>query len=219
MPSAVRRATSSMISRASCEAVISRKTSSSAPCASYASAASTGSPASRRSTKRTPLTTRPSLTSRHGMTRLANIYRKGVREATTLRGWPDPGATRLPSSPALTPGIREAAPLPNALCVIWPAPARSEEHTSELQSHVNLVCRLLLEKKKHIADVYLMFRTRQSLNEFNRVLARRASRAEHLNRACHLISYLPSRWLPFFFFNDTATTEIYTLSLHDALPI
>src|SRR2546429_2695308 len=26
------------------------------------------------------------------------------------------------------------------------------------------------------------------------------------------------RW-PFFFFNDTATTEIYTLSLHDALPI
>src|SRR5690242_20824856 len=27
--------------------------------------------------------------------------------------------------------------------------ARSEEHTSELQSHVNLVCRLLLEKKNH----------------------------------------------------------------------
>src|SRR5260370_3614208 len=30
------------------------------------------------------------------------------------------------------------------------APAdRSEEHTSELQSHLNLVCRLLLEKKKN----------------------------------------------------------------------
>src|SRR5690242_21426573 len=27
---------------------------------------------------------------------------------------------------------------------------RSEEHTSELQSHVNLVCRLLLEKKKSL---------------------------------------------------------------------
>src|SRR2546425_11450632 len=27
------------------------------------------------------------------------------------------------------------------------------------------------------------------------------------------------RYLIFFFFNDTATTEIYTLSLHDALPI
>src|SRR5260370_16090773 len=33
---------------------------------------------------------------------------------------------------------------------------RSEEHTSELQSHLNLVCRLLLEKKKkiHIANAY-----------------------------------------------------------------
>src|SRR5690242_15997077 len=33
----------------------------------------------------------------------------------------------------------------------FPGPSsvmRSEEHTSELQSHVNLVCRLLLEKKK-----------------------------------------------------------------------
>src|SRR5690242_20753155 len=29
---------------------------------------------------------------------------------------------------------------------------RSEEHTSELQSHVNLVCRLLLEKKKDIEE-------------------------------------------------------------------
>src|SRR5260370_22517262 len=28
-------------------------------------------------------------------------------------------------------------------------PDRSEEHTSELQSHLNLVCRLLLEKKKN----------------------------------------------------------------------
>src|SRR2546430_16025412 len=30
---------------------------------------------------------------------------------------------------------------------------------------------------------------------------------------------LPLSILSFFFFNDTATTEIYTLSLHDALPI
>src|SRR6266480_6637614 len=32
---------------------------------------------------------------------------------------------------------------------------RSEEHTSELQSHVNLVCRLLLEKKKKKKILYL----------------------------------------------------------------
>src|SRR5690242_21366686 len=36
------------------------------------------------------------------------------------------------------------------------APKRSEEHTSELQSHVNLVCRLLLEKKKNkLSDDYV----------------------------------------------------------------
>src|SRR5256885_8280843 len=33
-------------------------------------------------------------------------------------------------------------------CPSRPAAARSEEHTSELQSPCNLVCRLLLEKKK-----------------------------------------------------------------------
>src|SRR5260221_7558774 len=32
-------------------------------------------------------------------------------------------------------------------CILW----RSEEHTSELQSHSDLVCRLLLEKKKQLA--------------------------------------------------------------------
>src|SRR5690242_20924058 len=55
----------------------------------------------------------------------------------------------------------EAAPRPNPRMRVhnnsfWyhirprslPEEARSEEHTSELQSHVNLVCRLLLEKKK-----------------------------------------------------------------------
>src|SRR5260370_32210854 len=40
----------------------------------------------------------------------------------------------------------EACPSPRA----GAAPGmRSEEHTSELQSHLNLVCRLLLEKKKN----------------------------------------------------------------------
>src|SRR2546430_11942699 len=47
-----------------------------------------------------------------------------------------------------SPSIRAARtshfPRPIRMC-IWP---RSEEHTSELQSQSNLVCRLLLEKKK-----------------------------------------------------------------------
>src|SRR5690242_21079261 len=45
-----------------------------------------------------------------------------------------------------------APPAPPRLCTCARTTAhwdlRSEEHTSELQSHVNLVCRLLLEKKK-----------------------------------------------------------------------
>src|SRR3712207_9511881 len=40
-------------------------------------------------------------------------------------------------------------------------------------------------------------------------------------RAPQWVTWLGSaaRLRPLFFFNDTATTEIYTLSLHDALPI
>src|SRR5713101_10075631 len=37
-------------------------------------------------------------------------------------------------------------------CRTAPRPARSEEHTSELQSHVNIVCRHLLEKKKTLVQ-------------------------------------------------------------------
>src|SRR5260370_17827055 len=36
---------------------------------------------------------------------------------------------------------------------------RSEEHTSELQSHLNLVCRLLLEKKKKVDAIRVMVQT------------------------------------------------------------
>src|SRR5256885_6882269 len=36
---------------------------------------------------------------------------------------------------------------------------------------------------------------------------------------CYLLMYSSVLSFFFFFFNDTATTEIYTLSLHDALPI
>src|SRR5690242_21518466 len=49
------------------------------------------------------------------------------------------GTIRLPCG--LTRLQHEGTPAPHKLL-------RSEEHTSELQSHVNLVCRLLLEKKK-----------------------------------------------------------------------
>src|SRR6478735_11417541 len=48
------------------------------------------------------------------------------------------------------PHVRERRPRPAARA----AGRRSEEHTSELQSPCNLVCRLLLEKKKNSSDAH-----------------------------------------------------------------
>src|SRR2546427_5774206 len=64
--------------------------------------------------------------------------------------------SRQPSSPSGTspgPTPRPSRSAPGATscstdCSAAPFSARSEEHTSELQSQSNLVCRLLLEKKK-----------------------------------------------------------------------
>src|SRR3954452_4507626 len=90
---AVRRARSTIVSRFSCEAVMSRKTISSPPSASYRDASSTGSPASRMSTALVPFTTRPLSTSRHGMTRLSStgslaqdVLRLLDREAVLVQG-------------------------------------------------------------------------------------------------------------------------------------
>src|SRR5690242_20974405 len=44
--------------------------------------------------------------------------------------------------------LRSRELMERVLLSTYPRRRRSEEHTSELQSHVNLVCRLLLEKKK-----------------------------------------------------------------------
>src|SRR3989449_8467476 len=44
-----------------------------------------------------------------------------------------------------------SAPLPVYGTPIMSSTARSEEHTSELQSRLHLVCRLLLEKKKQLS--------------------------------------------------------------------
>src|SRR5947207_4947870 len=63
-----------------------------------------------------------------------------------IPGWSAVNSTPS-SSPARIDPIRssETSSAPAAS-----APTRSEEHTSELQSHSDLVCRLLLEKKKQI---------------------------------------------------------------------
>src|SRR5229473_1950507 len=97
---------------------------------------------------------------------------------------------------------------------------RSEEHTSELQSLAYLVCRLLLEKKKKKERTCTSY-------HFIKEQIYIAGTSISCARFCSVVnvgtssSSLPLSFcfLFFFFFNDTATTEIYTLSLHDALPI
>src|SRR5438034_5356885 len=59
---------------------------------------------------------------------------------------------KMPGVDVLIPGARawlEVRPYPERALRKLPVGDRSEEHTSELQSHSDLVCRLLLEKKKH----------------------------------------------------------------------
>src|SRR6266496_1599012 len=89
---------------------------------------------------------------------------------------------------------------------------RSEEHTSELQSRRDLVCRLLLEKKKNDRHTQLVGGDLREDRLVRLALGAEAGRHRHRPVGTHLHGLL-------FFFNDTATTEIYTLSLHDALPI
>src|SRR2546430_3090830 len=54
-------------------------------------------------------------------------------------------STRFRSNASTVPCSRTRIPPANSISM---TPRRSEEHTSELQSQSNLVCRLLLEKKK-----------------------------------------------------------------------
>src|SRR5690606_40741731 len=66
-----------------------------------------------------------------------------------------PGARRNGTPPARSGSPHAVAPAA-AQAVPVPPPAgapRSEEHTSELQSRENLVCRLLLEKKKIVEGI------------------------------------------------------------------
>src|SRR5450830_958933 len=114
----------------------------------------------------------------------------------------------LPICPTSAAGT-SSPPSAATRCALYEG--RSEEHTSELQSRFDLVCRLLLEKKKSDEqdraanpDDIIVLSVQQCIEQPRHRDQMAASRSS-------------ARAL--FFFNDTATTEIYTLSLHDALPI
>src|SRR5258708_18147990 len=89
------------------------------------------------------------------------IYTLSLHDALPIYGRPSvrlSGRTRQPrallggtgrgQSPQVL-GPEERAKIVHALCHPIAHEARSEEHTSELQSPDHLVCRLLLEKKNH----------------------------------------------------------------------
>src|SRR6202040_1759516 len=94
---------------------------------------------------------------------------------------------------------------------------RSEEHTSELQSHVNLVCRLLLEKKKETTGYCVVWR-----------LGSLESSSQHSSAGwlpdCQVdrpLRPLRSRCVSyvfvfFFFLNDPGPPEIYPFPPHAA---
>src|SRR5574341_2165924 len=80
----------------------------------------------------------------------------GTAAASRRRLWPFPATWRVVSQVASPPArtlmaVSERRWVARPVGVLYPAARRalrSEEHTSELQSPTNLVCRLLLEKKK-----------------------------------------------------------------------
>src|SRR6202022_4658084 len=96
----------------------------------------------------------------------------------------------------------------------WPCispPPRSEEHTSELQSHSDLVCRLLLEKKALLA--------RTSGRDKDKLVEEGAFAAldDQIN---FIVTESSTRMLKLrFFFKDGRAAEVDFLSLHGAFPI
>src|SRR5256885_13548008 len=82
-------------------------------------------------------------------TATTEIYTLSLHDALPISAWPI--RRGIPSAPPRRAGSRPARPGRSARrsSASPGRPPRSEEHTSELQSPCNLVCRLLLEKKNY----------------------------------------------------------------------
>src|SRR2546430_6034245 len=93
-------------------------------------------------------------------TATTEIYTLSLHDALPIS---NPGTAARPGPSRVTSPAMKASPTTRTRSV--PSTARSEEHTSELQSQSNLVCRLLLEKKKKSSASATPRRTSQTLTE------------------------------------------------------
>src|SRR4051812_49527234 len=108
------------------------------------------------------------------------------RSPISTRSSPRPGAGSR-STPAAT--VPDAQPC-RTLGGSGLAGCRSEEHTSELQSHVNLVCRLLLEKKKkHIQQNIQRCLNVAPLTKAHTPSAHHKFATAHYTRALHSVRH------------------------------
>src|SRR2546430_10322680 len=78
------------------------------------------------------------------------------------RSWAAPGCPGTPGVGGAVGGVRVPGAVGGTPGATVPIRPRSEEHTSELQSQSNLVCRLLLEKKNKTTLTYSRYREHDS---------------------------------------------------------
>src|SRR5260370_22018313 len=80
-----------------------------------------------------------------------------AKPTPAVSAFPEPRKSSSATLAAVCKNWRQTSPLPLFA-------NRSEEHTSELQSHLNLVCRLLLEKKKKLTTNIIITISTRSLS-------------------------------------------------------
>src|SRR3954463_10102940 len=107
---------------------------------------------------------------------------------------------------------------------------RSEEHTSELQSHDNLVCRLLLEKKEdrkstrlnssHTIISYAVFFLKKETKGMCRIHEESDNR-DHSSTRAHVVQQVLElvTWQLYFFFIDAGTPIADTFPPPPAFPL
>src|SRR5947207_4245420 len=88
-----------------------------------------------------------------------------------------PYTTLFRSRSAVVPARPASSVSDNASMTAMLSASRSEEHTSELQSHSDLVCRLLLEKKKKTTLIEQQLDNHMSVHEHDNI---QSTRSRHI---------------------------------------